>query len=101
MSSSPTRRPRRFEVLWNIKGIIVQTARAWFEHDAATIGAALAFYTVSSVAPILIIAIGAVGLVIGPETVSGTFVASNAKSVWRRWRGGCAIAVVGCPLHGK
>jgi membrane protein len=39
------------------------------EHDASTMGAALAFYTVFSVAPILIIAIGVVGLVIGADSV--------------------------------
>jgi len=33
-------------------------------------GAVLAFYTVFSVAPILIIAIGVVGMVIGTETVT-------------------------------
>jgi membrane protein len=48
---------------------VVQAARAWIEHDASTMGAALAFYTVFSFAPILIIAIGVVGLVIGGDTV--------------------------------
>jgi membrane protein len=67
MNTPPTR--RRLELLWNIKDIIAETGRAWFEHDAATRGAALAFYTVFSVAPILIIAIGVVGLVIGADTV--------------------------------
>jgi membrane protein len=33
------------------------------QHDAATMGASLAFYTVFSVAPILIIAIGVLGFV--------------------------------------
>ena len=60
---------RRLELLWNIKDVIVQAGLAWIEHDASTMGAALAFYTVFSIAPILIIAIGVVGLVIGPETV--------------------------------
>jgi membrane protein len=60
---------RRLELLWNIKDLIVQAGIAWIEHDASTMGAALAFYTVFSIAPILIIAIGVVGLVIGPETV--------------------------------
>ena len=39
------------------------------EHDASTMGAALAFYTVFSVAPILIISIGVIGLVVGADTV--------------------------------
>ncbi len=42
---------------------------AWIEHGASTMGAALAFYTVFSFAPILIIAIGVVGIVMGGDTV--------------------------------
>ncbi len=52
-----------------VKYIAVQAALAWIEHDASTMGAALAFYTVFSIAPILIIAIGIVGVVIGADTV--------------------------------
>jgi membrane protein len=52
-----------------MKDIVVRAARGWIEHDASTLGAALAFYTVFSFAPILIIAIGVVGLVIGGDTV--------------------------------
>ena len=68
MNTRVTRR-RRFEGLWSIKDIVAQAALAWMEHDASTMGAALAFYTVFSVAPILIIAIGVVGLVIGADSV--------------------------------
>jgi membrane protein len=56
-------------LLQHTKAIVVQATRAWLEHDASTMGAALAFYTVFSFAPILIIAIGVVGLVIGGDTV--------------------------------
>jgi len=62
-------RHRSLEVLWSIKGIFSQAAVAWMEHSGSTMGAALAFYTVFSVAPILIIAIGVIGLVIGADTV--------------------------------
>jgi membrane protein len=61
--------PRRLDFLRTAKDILVQAALAWIEHDASTMGAALAFYTVFSVAPILIIAIGVVGLVDGDDTV--------------------------------
>jgi membrane protein len=61
---------RRLKFLWNIKDILVQATHAWIEHDASTMGAALAFYTVFSVTPILIIAIGVLGLIIGDDTVS-------------------------------
>jgi membrane protein len=69
MTSSLSRR-RRFELLWNVKDIFSQACSAWIDHDASTMGAALAFYTVFSVAPILIIAIGVLGLLIGADTVS-------------------------------
>src|SRR5450432_1161590 len=68
-SQSPVARRHRLDILFKIKDLTVQAGLAWIEHDASTMGAALAFYTVFSVAPILIIAIGIVGLVISPETV--------------------------------
>jgi hypothetical protein len=59
----------RFAALRRAKDIIGQAALAWIEHDASTMGAALAFYTVFSVAPILIIAIGVLELLVGTDTV--------------------------------
>jgi membrane protein len=73
---------RRLEVLRSIKDIFAQAALAWMEHDASTMGAALAFYTVFSVAPILIIAIGVFGLVIGDRHRSRRSATPNAKFVW-------------------
>lgn len=55
---------RRFKLPSSIKEIIAKSAAAWLEHDASTMGAALAFYTAFSIAPIISIAIGAVGLVV-------------------------------------
>jgi membrane protein len=63
---------RRFKLVWIIKDILVQSAHAWREHDASTMGAALAFYTVFAVTPILIIAIGVLGAIIGDDSVSAT-----------------------------
>jgi membrane protein len=60
---------RRLKIIWNIKDIVTQAVRAWVEHGTSTMGAALAFYTVFSVAPILIIAIGILGLAVGADTV--------------------------------
>lgn len=57
------------KILSNIRRIIAEAVRAWIQHDGSTMGAALAFYTVFSVAPILIIAIGVVGIVVGVDTV--------------------------------
>jgi len=40
---------------------------AWFDHNASSLGAALAFYTIFSVAPILIIAVAIAGYVFGAD----------------------------------
>jgi membrane protein len=40
---------------------------AWIDHDAASMGAALAFYTLFSIAPILVIAVAVAGYVFGPH----------------------------------
>jgi uncharacterized BrkB/YihY/UPF0761 family membrane protein len=40
---------RLLKIIWNLKDVIVPAVRAWIEHDASTMGAALAFYTVFSV----------------------------------------------------
>jgi len=61
---------RRLKTFWNIRKIFAQSARSWMEHDVSTMGAALAFYTVFSVAPTLVIAIDICGLIIGDDTVS-------------------------------
>jgi membrane protein len=47
----------------DIQSIVAQSVSAWLAHDASSMGAALAFYTLFSVAPILIIAlaVGAYG----------------------------------------
>jgi membrane protein len=66
-------RQRRFALLRSIGDIFAKAALAWIQHDASTMGASLAFYTVFSVAPILIIAIGVLGLVTNTETVRAEF----------------------------
>src|ERR1700761_7528572 len=55
---------RKFPLIVQIKDIISESLRGWLEHDASTMGAALAFYTVFSIAPILIIATGVVSIVV-------------------------------------
>jgi membrane protein len=50
----------------DIVEIVTMSVSAWFEHNASSLGAALAFYTLFSVAPILIIAVAIAGYVFGP-----------------------------------
>src|SRR6202044_3753726 len=60
---------RRFGLFGSLWDIFANAACAWIQHDATTMGASLAFYTVFSVAPILIIAIGVLGLVTNADIV--------------------------------
>jgi membrane protein len=43
------------------------TVAAWVNHNASSLGAALAFYTLFSIAPILVIAMAVAGYVFGPH----------------------------------
>ena len=51
--------------------ILKQTFSEWMEDQAPTLGAALAYYTVFSLAPLLIISISIAGLVFGKEAAQG------------------------------
>jgi membrane protein len=51
--------------------ILRQAARQWSADHASEMGAALAYFTLFSIAPLLIIAIGIAGLVFGPEAAQG------------------------------
>jgi membrane protein len=55
------------EKLADLGGIFVKSAAAWMDHSASSLGAALAFYTLFSVAPILIIALALAGYFFGPH----------------------------------
>ena len=54
-----------------IFAILKKTASDWMEDQARTLGAALAYYTVFSLAPLLIIAIAIAGLFFGREAAQG------------------------------
>ncbi len=47
--------------------LIKQTASTWSEINAPRLGAALAYYTILSVAPLLVVCIGIAGLLFGPK----------------------------------
>ena len=48
-----------------------QTGSDWLEDDASRLAASLAFYTLLSLAPLLIIAVAVAGFVLGPEAARG------------------------------
>ena len=67
----PRRPPGRFNVrraAGRVADSVMKSVMAWFDHNASSLGAALAFYTIFSVAPILIIAVAIAGYVFGADT---------------------------------
>ncbi len=53
----------------DLQGIIVQSFVSWFKDDAPSMGAAIAFYTLFAIAPILLIFTWAAGEFIPPDVV--------------------------------
>jgi membrane protein len=54
--------------------LVKRAAIKWYEDDCLTLGAALAYYTVFSLAPILVIAIAVAGALFGQEAAQGEIV---------------------------
>lgn len=57
-----------------ISDLLYRTYTEWDKHDATTLGAALAYYTVLSLAPLLVIAVSIAGLAFGAKAVEGELV---------------------------
>jgi len=62
--SLPRRDAPPLKVAW---GVARDTVSDWITHNASSLGAALAFYTLFSIAPILVIAMAVAGSVFGPN----------------------------------
>ena len=60
-----------FKIMWKL---LVETYTKWTEDHAQSLGAALAFYTVFSLAPILLIVIAIAGSVFGQEAAEGQII---------------------------
>jgi membrane protein len=58
----------RGQGLWKIAK---ETAKDWSDDDAATLAAALAYYALLSLAPLMVISIGVAGWFLGPEAARG------------------------------
>jgi membrane protein len=57
-----------------VRGLLERAAVKWSADDCLTLGAALAYYTVFSLAPVLVIVIAVGGAVFGPEAAQGEIV---------------------------
>jgi len=72
--------------LW---GVLKRAFTGWWDDNVPRMGAALAYYTLFSLAPILIVAIAVTGLVFGAEAVRGEIVGQIEGLVGRE--GGLAV----------
>jgi membrane protein len=54
-----------YKTIWSM---LIQTFSAWNEHEAPRLGAALAFYTILSLAPLVILVVGIAALIFGHFT---------------------------------
>lgn len=58
-----------------LKIVLIESLTSWVDHRASSKGAALAFYTLFSMTPILVLVIAAAGYVFGAEAAQGEIVA--------------------------
>jgi membrane protein len=68
----------KFEGTMNIKqawGLVKEAASSWVDDYASSMGAALAYYTMFSIAPVVLIVISVAGLVFGEEAARGEIIA--------------------------
>jgi membrane protein len=68
MDHVPTRRLKR------LKSMLTQSLRSWVDHRVSSKAAALAFYTLFSMTPILVLAIAFAGYVFGEQAAQGELV---------------------------
>lgn len=66
---APTHWVRRLKI------VLVESLLSWIDHRASSKGAALAFYTLFSMTPILVVVIAVAGYVFGAEAAQGEIVA--------------------------
>jgi uncharacterized BrkB/YihY/UPF0761 family membrane protein len=64
-----------------LKLVLIQSLTSWIDHRAASKGAALAFYTLFSMTPILILAIAAAGHIFGADAAQGEIVGQMRELV--------------------
>ena len=61
-------------LLRGLINVIIESFNSWIDHRGASKGAALAFYTLFSLAPILILAIAVAGYFFGDEAAQGQII---------------------------
>ena len=64
-----------------IWALIKPAYRQWSDHNAPKMGAALAYYTVLSLAPVLVVLVSLMGFVLGPKAAEGRIVGEIQEMV--------------------
>jgi len=64
-----------------MKKVLLASLQAWLDHRGASKGAALAFYALFSMTPILVLAIAVAGYFFGAEAAQGEIIAQLPKTV--------------------
>lgn len=64
-----------------MKKVLLASLKAWIDHRGASKGAALAFYALFSMTPILVLAIAVAGYFFGAEAAQGEIIAQLPKTV--------------------
>jgi membrane protein len=65
----------------SLRELLKETASSWSDINAPRLGAALAFYTLLSIAPLLVVCISIAGLIFGPEAAQGQIAAQIGSVV--------------------
>jgi membrane protein len=74
-TTEPVEFPAPATWLVRLKIVLIESLNSWVDHRASSKGAALAFYTLFSMTPILVLAIAFAGYVFGIEAAQGEIVA--------------------------
>ena len=92
-----------------LSGLIQRSVKGWIDDGAATMGASLAFYTLFSIAPLLLVAIGLAGFIVGRDEAQTALLAQVTQLVGEQaamgiedvldhaatWDDGMTAAIVG------
>ncbi len=82
--------------MWNMARLAGRSIHAWLSHDAASMGAALSFYTLFSIAPVLLLATWIGGTLLGEDAVRQHVLAQIHGLI-----GDAGAAAVGALLRGS
>jgi membrane protein len=85
----------------NLREVLTETIANWLKHRSPVESAALAYYTLFSLAPVLLVVIAVAGAIWGPEAVRGRIVAELDGLMGRDAAGAVQAALESAALDGS